>query len=85
MPNNNFINLLTKLSEALISGGKKDEKAGYKPVNDQKTNESSGGKPSTNGDFSSKSQQTVSPKQSVIEMLRRHDEISRKIDTDNTK
>ena len=33
MPNNNFINLLTKLSEALISGGKKNEKAGYKPVN----------------------------------------------------
>ncbi len=85
MPNNNFINLLSKLSEALLSSGQKNEKAGYKPVNDQKSTDGLFGKPSVNGDFSSKSQPYVSPKQSVVEMLRRHDEISRKIDADKTK
>ncbi len=78
MANNDFFNLLTKLSEAILSKPKNREKSGNKPVNASFT-------PSYGGDFSSKSPNRVSPKQSVVEMLRRHDEISRKIDLEEKK
>lgn len=78
MANNDFFNLLTKLSEAILSKPKNAEKSGNKPVNSLFT-------PSYGGDFSPQSQKRVSPKQSVVEMLRRHDEISRKIDLEEKK
>lgn len=78
MANNDFFNLLTKLSEAILSKPKNSGKSGNKPVNASFS-------PSYGGDFSSKSPNRVSPKQSVVEMLRRHDEISRKIDLEEKK
>lgn len=78
MAKDDFLNLIVKLTEAFKNGGKKDEKPAYKPEN------GSSGKPSFYGDFSSKSQNVVSPKQSVVEMLRRHEEISRKIESRKT-
>lgn len=85
MASNNFINLITKLSEALLTGSQKSEKSGYKPENASKTRQSPDGNPSSKGDFNYKSQTTVSPKQSVVEMLRRHDALSKKIDAENEK
>lgn len=81
MLNDNFYNVLSKLAEALSGSSKNKQKSGNKPENSAKT---SGGKPSYGGDFTTKDTYTVSPKQSVMEMLRRHEEISKKIDR-NTK
>ncbi len=80
MANDNFLNLLTKLSEALLSS-KKEQKSAYKPENAQKQD----AKPSFGGDFSSKSQTVISPKQSVVEMLRNHERLSKQIDTNARK
>ncbi len=79
MAKDDFLNLIVKLTEAFKNSGKKDEKPAYKPEN------GSNGNPSFHGDFSSKSQNVVSPKQSVVEMLRRHEEISRKIESRKTE
>ncbi len=81
MKNDNFYNVLSKLTEALLGSSKNKQKSSNKPENATNTG---GGKPSFGGDFTVKDAYTVSPKQSVMEMLRRHDEISKKIDL-NTK
>lgn len=79
MANNDLFSLITKLSEALLSKPKSGDKSGNKPVN------ASFSTPSYGGDFSAADKNKVSPKQSVVEMLRRHDEISRKIDREEKK
>lgn len=74
MPNDNFINLLTKLTEAFSAMPKTKQKSGNKPEN------ATFSTPSNGGNFSKNGQNVISPKQSAVEMLRRHDEISKKID-----
>lgn len=81
MANDNFLNLITKLSEALLSSKKEPQKSAYKPENGQKQD----AKPSFGGDFSSKSQTVISPKQSVVEMLRNHERLSKQIDANARK
>ncbi len=73
---NNFLNLITKLSEALLNSKKEPQKSAYKPETDKNNN----AKPSYYGDFSAKSQTVISPKQSVVEMLRNHEKLSKRID-----
>lgn len=73
MANDKLINLISKLADVFLSVPKKEQKPVYKPENAQN------GTPSFGGDFSSKFQNVISPKQSVVEMLRRHEELSKKI------
>lgn len=74
MANDNFINLITKLTEAFSAMPKTKQKSGNKPENGTFF------KPLCGGDFQKSGQNVISPKQSAVEMLRRHDEISKKID-----
>lgn len=76
MANDKLINLISKLTDVFLSAPKKEQKPAYKPENAKNT---PNGRPSFGGDFSSKAQNVISPKQSVVEMLRRHEELSKKI------
>ena len=73
--NDNILNLISKLVEGVFlkprEGDKNPQKPVYKPINAH-FNEKQGQKPREGGG--------LSPKQSLIEMLRRHDALSKKID-----
>ena len=88
MLNAKLLSLITKLTGAMLSAkdvGVKnnapyDQKPAYKPVNG---NNSGGFKPSFGGDFKDVGQSFVSPKQSAIDMLNRHTQMSKRIDKNN--
>ena len=88
MQNTTLINLLTKLTSAMLGATKKDngstaqntQKPTYSTVNGTKTQAQ---RPSIGGDFSAQSNNFVSPKQSAIDMLNRHSQISKRIDKNN--
>jgi len=74
---NDFFNLITQISNALLSA-KNQQKSGYKPKNAENP-------PSTFGDFTTFDKNVISPKNSVVEMIKRHDQLSKKIDKQNSK
>lgn len=74
---------LAQVFSALPKSAQNSGKSAYKPVNGTDGGTTSQQKLSFGGDFSSKAQNKISPKQSVVEMLHRHDELSKKIDRQN--